>query len=244
MLWVLFVGQVAASEPPPSVEEAVALLERCTDPGQCDVPCWGDAKRRTEPGPDGALQAICMTGETPHGPVVAWYPNGSPLGVGYSLNGQPHGGAVSWHANGKRASESFWINGGHEGLLRTWHANGQLESQGEWKGNRQQGMVRFWYPSGQLDEASNWVDGVPDGPMFSWHENGKLRAKARFKMGDRVGAWRVWYPTGKRSVAVRYRDGKPKHLRCWDPKGKQMICPDGVTEVSRSAAHSSDLNAK
>ena len=230
-MWFLFAGLALASTPAPTVADAVAMLEDCRAPGQCSVPCWDDAVRSTEPGPDGALQVICFRGDVPHGPVIAWHPNGRPLGVGYANNGDPHGGAVSWHANGKRASESFWVNGAHEGTLRTWHANGQLESQGEWRDNKQEGVVRFWHPNGQLDEVGTWVDGLSDGPMFSWHPNGQLRARARFKRGVRVGAWRLWYPSGKRSVVVRYKSGEPSSQRCWDSGGKQIICPTGAEEI-------------
>jgi len=240
MFW-LFISSFALANPsPPSVEEAIAMLDVCKAPGHCEVPCWDDAVRSTEPGPEGALQVNCFRGDVPHGPVVAWHANGRPLGVGYSLNGRPHGGAVSWHSNGKRASESFWIDGAHEGLLRTWHSNGQLESNGEWKNNQQQGVVRFWYPSGQLNEAGQWVDGRPNGPMFSWHENGQMRAKARYKNGERTGKWKLWFPSGQRSVVLRFRGDAIVHQRCWGLDGKQVVCPEGVAEVSSKAESSTD----
>lgn len=220
----------------PTIEDAAALVTACTAPGSCAVPCWDDAKRETEPGPNGALQVSCWLDGVSHGPVVAWYPSGQPLGVGYSKQGEPHGGAVSWHPNGKRASESMWVDGRREGPLRTWHANGQLASQAHWRDGRQDGVVRFWHPNGQLDEAVEWVQGQPHGPMFSWHEDGTLKAKTRFQHGARHGRWVLRYPSGRRSVVARFRAGKAVHLRCWEPDGKQTLCPTDVVALFHDGA--------
>ncbi len=237
MVAFFWIGWAVAAVPTPSIDDALAMVDACPAPGECTVPCWDDAVRQTEPGPDGALQVSCWKGNRSHGPVVAWYANGQPLGVGYSHDEQPHGGAVSWHPTGKRASESTWVHGAREGVFRTWHPTGERASVGTWHNNRQDGVVRFWHPNVQLDEAVTWVDGQPDGPMFSWHDNGELRARARFDHGQRVGRWRLWYPSGQRSVIVRFRDGRAHHLRCWEPKGSQTICPDGITAMfGRSAA--------
>ena len=89
-------AEVRASVPvpaeAPSVDEAVALLEGCSEPGVCEFACWDNASRIVEPAANGSLRLICYQDDQAHGPMVVWRDSGRPEGVGFSNRGVPHGG--------------------------------------------------------------------------------------------------------------------------------------------------------
>ena len=82
---------VSAPSEAPSVDEAVALLEGCSEPGVCEFACWDEATRIVEPAANGSLRLICYQDDQAHGPMVVWRDSGRPEGVGFSNRGVPHG---------------------------------------------------------------------------------------------------------------------------------------------------------
>ena len=113
----------------PTIDDAVALLDGCSEPGVCAFACWDKAERIVEPAQNGSLRLICYQGGEAHGPMVVWREDGRPEGVGFSKNGAPHGGFRSWHPNGQRAAEGSWIDGNAVGELTTWHPTGTRARQ-------------------------------------------------------------------------------------------------------------------
>ena len=211
MVAFFWIGWAVAAVPTPSIT-LWRWLMRARRGGECTVPCWGNAVRRTEPGPDGALQ-VALEGEpfarTGGGVVREW----TTPGGGLFARQAAHGGAVSWHPTGKRASESTWVQCpkacSEPGIRR---ASGRV---GTWRNNRQDGVVRFWHPNGQLDEAVTWWMVNRMGHVFVARQR-RTSGRARFDHGQRVGRWRLWYlgPAQHDCAIQRWR---AHHLRCWEP---------------------------
>lgn len=204
-----------------------------------------------------------------HGPVKAWYEDGTPWLDGAYHENIPtgrwrtwtRGGNLSWSAgynrgdrngswdewfpDGQPKSKSRFRSGKAEGRYQEWYPNGKPRLRGVFAGGRREGLEEAWYPDGSRLYSARYAAGRLDGGFQQWHPGGKLRLQCRFAKGRKQGLSRVWYPAGGLQEQAYYKAGRlDGSYRTWSPEGLPMAMKefkDGAVAFDSKAKELLDL---
>ena len=182
-----------------------------------------------------------------HGPVKAWYQDGTPWlegayvmdiptgkwrtwtrsgnllwSAGY-INGERQGAWDEWFPDGQPKSKSRFRKGKPEGGYQEWYPTGKTRLRGSYSEGRRQGQEDAWYPDGSRLYCARYAAGKLEGDFFQWHPGGKLRLHCRFSKGRKDGLSRVWYPAGGLQEQASYKAGRlDGSYRTWAADGLPM----------------------
>lgn len=204
-----------------------------------------------------------------HGPVKAWYEDGTPWldgayhediptgrwrtwtrggnlswSAGYA-KGERDGAWEEWHPDGQPKAKSRFRKGKAEGGYQEWYPNGRPRLKGSFAGGRRDGVETAWYPDGGRLYSARYAAGKLDGEFRQWHPGGKLRLECRFAKGRKHGLSRVWYPGGGLQEQAYYKAGRlDGSYRTWSPEGLPMAMKefkDGAVAFDSKAKELLDL---
>jgi len=96
----------------------------------------------------------------PHGPKLAWFPDGRPHSSGEYVDGKEHGTWIGYYADGKKQAEWQMNHGAFDGLETRWYPTGLKSMQGKWVKGRQVGYFTFWDEDGNVVRETDY--GQPD----------------------------------------------------------------------------------
>ena len=204
-----------------------------------------------------------------HGPVKAWFADGTPWLEGAYDMEIPTGKWRTWGRAGNLLSSSAYAKGGRDGVweewfpdggrksktayargkahgeYQEWYPGGKTRLQGRCRGGRREGVENAWYPGGARLYSARYAAGKLDGEFFQWHPEGKLRLQCRFAGGVKEGASRIWYPKGGLQELAYYKRGRLNgSYRTWSPDGAPMAMKefrDGAVAFDSKAKELLDL---
>jgi antitoxin component YwqK of YwqJK toxin-antitoxin module len=163
-----------------------------------------------------------------HGPVRAWYPDGTPwLEGGYDAD-VPAGKWRTWGRSGNLLWSAAFSKGGTKGEHRgektgtweEWFADGQKKSRSQYRAGKAEGGYQEWYPNGRLRIRGDFRGGRREGLETAWYPDGTRLYSARYAAGQLEGEFFQWHPGGRLRLHCRFAKGR-KHgpSRVWHLKG-------------------------
>lgn len=197
-----------------------------------------------------AEETCAWTGEnggTPvkHGLCAMKYGGGNPMATRYYQSGRLHGPVKAWFEDG-----TPWLEGAYDmevpaGKWRSWSPSGTLVLSANHakaaKGGKaakgaksakgatearwlKDGVWEEWFPDGGRKSTMGYARGKADGGYQEWYPGGGTRLQGRFRAGRREGVENAWYPDGSRLYSARYSAGRlDGEFFQWHPGGKLRL---------------------
>jgi len=168
-----------------------------------------------------------LNGE-PHGPNIAYFPNGKPQFRQQFYNGwiqkiwqydslckqlsyfdlkDGKGEVVFVYMNGapyiKKHYENYSLNG--DNLV--YYSDGSLKSKSTYIHDDLNGPAVWYYPFGKIEEEGTYAFGEKTGVWKSYHSNGQLASLENFKDGEEHGESKTFRTDGTLSRIDHYENG-------------------------------------
>lgn len=124
-------------------------------------------------------------------------------------DGVLHGPMAAWWQDGSRERAGSWVDGAQDGQWTWWDREGRVNSQGLFRGGLRVGKWQGWNLGFLVSEGSYDDQGQKVGLWQEWfpQADGQLWTRRTYQAGQAVGAWEMWRPDGTPHVVGQLVDG-------------------------------------